>query len=208
MKNETDYLQDIGEIRNLMERSSKFISLSGWAGIFAGIYALVGVYVAITYLHFNPQSLFLVKGEAQNNSSDFLPVVLLALVIFLLAITTAIYFTRQRAKKKEEILWTPAARRLMAEVSLPLIIGGVLLLICLSKGLIGFLAPFSLLFYGIALFTISKFTYIEVRVLGLIEIVLGLAGAYFVNWGILFWAIGFGIVHIVYGIYVYFKYER
>ena len=208
MKNETDYLQDIGEIRSLMERSSKFISLSGWAGIFAGIYALVGVYVAITYLHFNPQSLYLEKGEAQNNSSDFLPVVLLALVIFLLAITTAIYFTRQRAKKKEEILWTPTARRLLAEVSLPLIIGGVLLLICLSKGLIGFLAPLSLLFYGIALFTISKFTYIEVRVLGLIEIVLGLAGAYFVNWGVLFWAIGFGVVHIVYGIYVYFKYER
>ena len=148
MKNETDYLRDIGEIRSLMERSSKFISLSGWAGIFAGIYALVGVYVAITYLHFNPQSLYLEKGEAQNTPSAFLPVVLLALVIFLLAITTAIYFTRQRAKKKEEILWTPAARRLLAEVSLPLIIGGVLLLICLSNGLIGFLAPLSLLFYG------------------------------------------------------------
>ena len=208
MKNETDYLQDIGEIRNLMERSSKFISLSGWAGIFAGIYALVGVYVAITYLHFNPQSLFLEKGEAQNTSNAILPVVLLALAIFLLAIATAIYFTRRRAKKKEELLWTPAARRLMAEVSLPLIIGGVLLLICLSKGLVGFLAPLSLLFYGIALYTISKFTYVEVRVLGLIEIVLGLAGAYFVNWGVLFWAIGFGVVHIVYGIYVYFKYER
>lgn len=208
MKNETDYLQDIGEIRNLMERSSKFISLSGWAGIFAGIYALIGVYVAITYLHFNPQSLYLDKEEAQNTSSDVLPVVLLALVIFILAIATAIYFTRQRAKKKEELLWTPAARRLMAEVSLPLVIGGVLLLICLSKGLVGFLAPLSLLFYGIALFTISKFTYVEVRVLGLIEIVLGLAGAYFVNWGILFWAVGFGVVHIVYGIYVYFKYER
>jgi hypothetical protein len=164
--------------------------------------------VAITYLHFNPQSLYLEKGEAQNISSNFLSVVLLALAIFLLAITTAIYFTRRRAKKKEELLWTPAARRLMAEVSLPLIIGGVLLLICLSKGLIGFLAPLSLLFYGLALYTISKFTYVEVRVLGLIEIVLGLAGAYFVNWGILFWAIGFGVVHIVYGIYVYFKYER
>ena len=208
MKNETNYLQDIGEIRSLMERSSKFISLSGWAGIFAGIYALVGVYVAITYLHFNPQSLYIEKGEAQNISSNFLSVVLLALAIFFLAIATAIYFTRRRAKKKEELLWTPAARRLMAEVSLPLIIGGVLLLICLSKGLVGFLAPLSLLFYGIALYTISKFTYVEVRVLGLIEIVLGLAGAYFVNWGVLFWAIGFGVVHIVYGIYVYFKYER
>ena len=84
MKNETNYLQDIGEIRSLMERSSKFISLSGWAGIFAGIYALVGVYVAITYLHFNPQSLYIEKGEAQNISSNFLSVVLLALAIFLL----------------------------------------------------------------------------------------------------------------------------
>lgn len=208
MKNETDYLQDIGEIRTLMERSSKFNSLSGWAGVFAGIYALAGVYVAVTYLHFNPQTLYLEKGEAQNTSSDFLPVVLLALIIFLLAITTAIYFTRRRAKKKEELLWTPAAKKLITEVSLPLIIGGVLLLICLSKGLVGFLAPLSLLFYGIALFTISKFTYFEVRVLGLIEIALGLAGAYFVSWGVLFWAIGFGVVHIVYGIYVYFKYER
>jgi hypothetical protein len=208
MKNETEYLQDIGEIRTLMERSSKFISLSGWAGIFAGIYALVGVYVAIFYLHFNPQSLYLEKGEMQNISSNFLSVVLLALFIFLLAIITAIYFTRQRAKKKEEILWTPAARRLMAEVSLPLVTGGVLILICMSKGLAGFIAPLSLLFYGLALFTISKFTYIEVRVLGLTEIVLGLAGAYFINWGLLFWAIGFGVVHIVYGIYVYFKYEK
>lgn len=107
MKNETDYLQDIGEIRNLMERSSKFISLSGWAGIFAGIYALIGVYVAITYLHFNPQSLYLDKEEAQNTSSDVLPVVLLALVIFILAIATAIYFTRQRAKKKRNYFGRP-----------------------------------------------------------------------------------------------------
>ncbi len=208
MKNETDYLRDIGEIRSLMERSSKFISLSGWAGIFAGIYALAGVYVAITYLHFNPQSLYLEKGEAQNNSNAFLPVVLLALVIFLLAITTAVYFTRRRAEKKEEILWTPATKRLMTEVSLPLVTGGVLILICMSKGLAGFIAPLSLLFYGLALFTISKFTYVEVRILGLVEVILGLAGAYFVNLGLLFWAIGFGAVHIVYGIYVYFKYEK
>lgn len=208
MKNERDFLQDLGEIRSLMERSSKFISLSGWAGIFAGIYALVGVYVAITFLHFNPQSLFLEKEEARHISTSFLPVVLLALVIFLLAIVTAIYFTQQRAKKKEEILWTPAAKRLMTEVSLPLVTGGVLISICMSKGLAGFIAPLSLLFYGLALFTISKFTYVEVRILGLVEIILGLASAYFVSGGLLFWAIGFGAVHIVYGIYVYFKYEK
>jgi hypothetical protein len=208
MKKETDYLEDIGEIRSLMERSSKFISLSGWAGIFAGIYALVGVYIATTFLHFNPQSLYPGEGETQNISTNFLSVVLLALAIFILAITTAIYFTRRRAEKKEELLWTPATKRLITEVSLPLFTGGVLIFICLSKGLAGFMAPLSLLFYGLALFTISKFTYVEVKILGLVEIILGLAGAYFVSKGLLFWAIGFGVVHIIYGIYVYFKYEK
>ena len=93
-------------------------------------------------------------------------------------------------------------------MAVPLFTGGILILLFISKGFIGFIAPFSLLFYGLALFTISKFTFDEVKILGLIEILLGLISVYKVSLGLLFWAIGFGVVHIVYGIYVYFKYER
>ena len=208
MKKDTDYLQDIEEIRSLMEKSSKFISLSGWAGIFAGVFALLGSYIALTYLDFNPQSL---SVDTENNpfqQKQIFSVVQLALLVFLLAISFALFFTHRRAKRKDELLWTPTAKRLVINMAVPLFTGGILILLFISKGFIGFVAPFSLLFYGIALFTISKFTFDEVKILGLIEILLGLISVYKVSLGLLFWAIGFGVVHIIYGIYVYFKYER
>jgi hypothetical protein len=208
MKKDTDYLQDIEEIRSLMEKSSKFISLSGWAGIFAGVFGLMGSYIALTYLDFNPQSL---SVDTENNpfqQKQIFSVVQLALLVFLLAISFALFFTHRRAKRKDELLWTPTAKRLVINMAVPLFTGGILILLFISKGFIGFVAPFSLLFYGLALFTISKFTFDEVKILGLIEILLGLISVYKVSLGLLFWAIGFGVVHIVYGIYVYFKYER
>jgi hypothetical protein len=208
MKKDTDYLQDIEEIRSLMEKSSKFISLSGWAGIFAGVFALMGSYIALTYLDFNPQSL---SVDTENNpfqQKQIFSAVQLALLVFLLAISFALFFTHRRAKRKDELLWTPTAKRLVMNMAVPLFTGGILILLFISKGFIGFVAPFSLLFYGIALFTISKFTFDEVKILGLIEILLGLISVYKVSLGLLFWAIGFGVVHIIYGIYVYFKYER
>jgi hypothetical protein len=208
MKKDTDYLQDIEEIRSLMEKSSKFISLSGWAGIFAGVFALMGSYIALTYLDFNPQSL---SVDTENNpfqQKQIFSAVQLALLVFLLAISFALFFTHRRAKRKDELLWTPTAKRLVMNMAVPLFTGGILILLFISKGFIGFVAPFSLLFYGLALFTISKFTFDEVKILGLIEILLGLISVYKVSLGLLFWAIGFGVVHIIYGIYVYFKYER
>jgi hypothetical protein len=208
MKKDTDYLQDIEEIRSLMEKSSKFISLSGWAGIFAGVFALLGSYIAFTYLDFNPQSLSLDPGGNPFQQTQVFSVVQLALLVFLLAISFALFFTHRRAKRKDELLWTPTAKRLVMNMAVPLFTGGILILLFISKGFIGFVAPFSLLFYGLALFTISKFTFDEVKILGLIEILLGLISVYKVSLGLLFWAIGFGVVHIVYGIYVYFKYER
>lgn len=208
MKKDTDYLQDIEEIRLLMEKSSKFISLSGWAGIFAGVFALMGSYIALTYLDFNPQSLSVDPESYFFQKAQIFSVIQLALLVFLLAISFALFFTHRRAKIKDELLWTPTAKRLVMNMAVPLFTGGILILLFISKGFIGFIAPFSLLFYGLALYTISKFTFDEVKILGLIEILLGLISVYKVSLGLLFWAIGFGVVHIVYGIYVYFKYER
>jgi hypothetical protein len=208
MKKDTDYLQDIEEIRSLMEKSTKFISLSGWAGIFAGVFALMGSYIALTYLDFNPQSLSVDNENNPFQQTQIFSVVQLALIVFLLAISFALFFTHRRAKRKDELLWTPTAKRLVINMAVPLFTGGILILLFISKGFIGFVAPFSLLFYGLALFTISKFTFDEVKILGLIEILLGLISVYKVSLGLLFWAIGFGVVHIIYGIYVYFKYER
>ena len=93
-------------------------------------------------------------------------------------------------------------------MAVPLVAGGLLILILIAKGLIGLIAPVSLIFYGMALFNASRHTLEEVKVLGIIQIGLGLISSYFVEYGLLIWALGFGVVNIIYGIYMHYKYER
>lgn len=203
MKEEQDYIRDIAEIRSMMERSSKFVSLSGWAGIMAGVYALSGAYIANRVYGFNPDDV-----ADSSSASVMTRVILLGVIILVLALCTAIYFSYRRANKRGEKLWNGSAKHLAVSMAVPLLAGGVLILIMVSNGLIGLVAPFSLLFYGLALFNASKFTYNAVKFLGLTEIALGLLACYFIAYGLAFWMVGFGIAHIIYGIYVYYRYER
>ena len=207
MKEEQDYIRDIAEMRSMMERSSKFLSLSGLAGIMAGIYALSGAYIAYKLFYFNPDEI-VYSTTSGNGSSNLLKVVFLAFIILILAIGTAMFLSYKKANKKGEKLWNATAKRLLINMAVPLVAGGLLILILISKGLIGLIAPFTLLFYGLALYNASKFTYGEVRSLGLIEMGLGLISSYFVGYGLLFWALGFGVIHIIYGIYMHYRYER
>lgn len=208
MKEDQDYIQDIVEMRSMMERSSKFLSLSGLAGIMAGIYALSGAFIAYKFFYFNPDQIVYSTTKPGSLSSDLLKVIFLALIILLLAISTAIFLSYKKANKRHEKFWNPTARRLLINMAVPLLAGGLLILIMISKGLIGLIAPLTLLFYGLALYNASKFTYEEVKSLGLIEIGLGLISSYFVGYGLFFWALGFGVVHIIYGIYMHYRYER
>lgn len=189
----------------MMERSSKFLSLAGWAGIMAGIYALTGAFIAYSVLEFTPQEIFHSSG---SSDSEFSKVFYLALAILLLAVGSAVFLTSRKAGKKGEKIWNPTAKRLLINISVPLISGGILLLIFIWHGLIGLLAPISLIFYGLALFSAGRYTFREIKTLGLIQIGLGLVGACFVEYGLLLWAIGFGVFHIIYGISMHFNYER
>jgi hypothetical protein len=208
MKDEQDYMKDIAEMRSMMERSSRFMSLSGLAGVMVGIYALVGAYIAHEFLYFKPDQVFYDADYTGGLPFNLRGAVLLATSILVLALGTAAYLSHRNAKKRGEKFWNPTSRRLLINMAIPLIAGGVLILIMISKGLIGLIAPFTLIFYGLALYNAGKFTYEEVKSLGLIEIALGLTGTWFIGYGLLFWALGFGVAHIVYGIYMHYRYER
>jgi hypothetical protein len=203
MKEEKDYLQDISEIRNMMERSSRFSLLSGISGVLAGIYALVAAYLAYNTYIFNPKTYQL----PINSIANFNSLLVLASITLVMGLGTAILFSYWNSIKRKEKLWNASSRRLIINLFVPLITGGILMLIFISKDLIGLLAPSSLLFYGIALFTASKYTFDDIRFLGIIQISLGLLSAYFIELSMIFWAIGFGLVHIIYGIYIYYRYE-
>ena len=208
MNEQQDYFQDIAQIRSIMERSSKFLSLAGWAGIMSGMYALVGAYVAYTVFEFNPDELMYGSAQPPKVPSNLLNVITLAIFILILTIGTTILLSSNKAAKRGERLWNALVKRLLINMAIPLIAGGLLIIILIAKGFIGLMAPFTLLFYGIALYNASQFTYEEIKSLGLIQIGLGLFSTYFVAYGLVCWALGFGLAHIAYGIYMHYRYER
>lgn len=201
MKENQDYIKDIAEIRSMMEKSSKFLSLSGWAGIMAGIYALAGTTIAYSFFGFYPDELF-------YNSTALPNVMLLALVVLVVALLSAMFFSWRKANNDGEKVWNATSRRLLIQMAVPLVAGGILILVLISKGLIGLIAPVSLLFYGLALYNAGNTTIFEVRLMGYVQIALGLLSSLYIEYGLIFWAFGFGVIHIVYGIYMHFRYER
>jgi len=207
MSNEEKYISDIQEIRSIMEKSSRFLSLSGLSGILAGIYALIGAYMAYRIFYFSDEIIYSSLSQ-QAVTNNVVKLIILALSILILAIGTAILLSYRRARKTKSPIWDSTSKRLLINLLIPLVTGGILILILFSKGVIGLIAPLTLIFYGLALVNASKYTYTEIRNLGLFEILLGLLSAYYIGYGLLFWAIGFGVLHIVYGTMMYFKYER
>jgi hypothetical protein len=195
---EQQYIEDLKDIKEIMNRSSKFISLSGMSGVFAGIFALLGTY-AVHQAVFADQD-FLGYGKAVITSGSLTTLLLIASATLILSVGTGIYFTTKETKKKKQRLWDHQTKRLLINLAIPLVTGGIFCLILLLKGYIGLVPPLTLIFYGLALINASKYTLSEVRSLGLFEVVLGLIATHFIGYGLLFWAIGFGLLHIIYGI--------
>ncbi|MEQ9442373.1 MAG: hypothetical protein RIG62_25260 [Cyclobacteriaceae bacterium] len=198
----TDYLQDITEIRSMMERSSRFISLSGLSGVMAGVYALAGAGVAHACLSQYR------AGQLGSYGTVVGYLFIIAATVLLLAVGTGIWLTTRRARRQGQKVWDATARRLIIHLLIPLVAGGVFCLILVGQGYTGIVAPSMLMFYGLALINASKYTLTDVMYLGLAEVALGLLSAIVIGYGLLFWAIGFGVLHLVYGASMYYKYER
>lgn len=196
-------MQDLREIRSIMERSSKFLSLSGISGVLAGLYALAGTYLVFQLFGSREPIVF---GNASGEEIWDLSII--GLTVLILAISTAVVFSVKKAHKRGEKVWNPAAKRMLMNMMVPLVTGGILVLTLLAKGLIQLMAPVTLIFYGLALYNASEFTYSDVKYFGFVQVFLGLLGVYFTEHSLLLWAIGFGVMHIIYGIYVNYKYER
>ena len=206
MTDSKDHLQAITEIRSMMERSSRCISLSGLSGVFAGIFALIGAYLAYLKLFSFGESYRLLEGESFADVIVYL--VLDAAFVLVASLTVGTLLTIRNSKRKGLKIWDNSAKRLVINLAIPLLAVGVFCMVLLYHSIVGLVAPATLIFYGLALVNASKYTFDDIRYLGLCEIVLGLAGSLFIGYGLLFWAIGFGVLHIVYGTVMYFKYER
>lgn len=197
-----DYLKDLSEIKNIMNRSSRFISLSGLSGILAGIYALIGGSIAYYIVSNSTRGYLILDGEI------FTICIGIFIAIALLSIITGIYLTTKKAKKNGEKIWDSSSKRLVFNFIIPLVVGGIYILILLLKQKYGQTGALMLIFYGLALVNASKYSIGYIRYLGYIEIILGLIGAIYPGYGFWLWMIGFGIMHIIYGAYMHFTLDK
>lgn len=193
------YLNDLNEIKDLMNRSSRFISLSGLSGIMAGIYAVIGAVVTYIFLLPEPGTVLTL------HSWNFRLIIAILLAVASLSIVTAYLLSSKKAKKNQEKIWGPTTKRLLVSFLVPLLTGGIYILIKLSSQHYGLTGSLMLIFYGLALINASKYTLSDVKYLGYAEIVLGLICAALPGYGFWFWVLGFGILHIIYGSLMYFK---
>jgi len=201
------YLNDISEIKNMMNRSSRFISLSGISGILAGIYSLIGAWLAYNTIYSDT----LLMGSYRNlvvTQESIYKLLAIATSVVFLSLITGIFFSYRKALKQNEKFWDSSSKRLIINFMIPMVTGGIFILFLIEKEILGLVAPLTLLFYGLACVNASKYTLGGVRYLGITMIVLGLISTKFIGYGLLFWALGFGFCHIFYGAVMYFKYEK
>lgn len=196
------YLDDLSSIKDLMSRSSRFISLSGLSGIMAGLYALAGA--TITYVFLLPKN-----GEVLTlHSWNFKIILGILIAVAALSVITAFLLTSKKAKKNKENIWDATTKRLLVSFLVPLVAGGIYILIKLSSQHYGLTGSLMLIFYGLALINASKYTISNIQYLGYAELILGLICAALPGYGFWFWILGFGVFHIIYGSLIYFKEEK
>ncbi|PUZ27831.1 hypothetical protein GA0116948_106152 [Chitinophaga costaii] len=210
---EEQSIQALHDIKRIMERSTRFLSLSGLSGVGAGITALAGAFVA-------QQRIDYYKGLGLRNQLDDnavrwdqlrLELLILAGAILIIAFSIGFYFTWRKASREGASLWDNTSRKMAMNMVLSLGTGGLFILGSIYHQYDLTVGPACLVFYGLALINVSKYTVRDVRYLGLSEIALGLINLFFfdvVGYSLMFWALGFGVCHILYGGLMWWKYER
>ena len=197
-----EQLEDIKVIREMMEKSTKFLSLSGLSGVIAGISATAGATFAYLFLLRDPSL------TNFNRMQEMGILLAIALIVLSISISCCIFFSWRKAKRSNQKLWNRAGLNILYNFATPLIAGGLFSLVFLLRRNLEVVISSTLIFYGVALLNASKYTYNDIHYLGITEIVIGLLAAIFTHKGIIFWTLGFGICHILYGSVMYFKYDR
>lgn len=229
---ETKYLEDIASIKTIMSKSSRFMSLSGLSGILAGVYALIGAFAAYRLLESQKLPSLTLQGISTKELSEspstdltgfdgllaaftggdvnilVAQLLYVGLIVLIVSVATGVFLTLRKAKKNDENLWDASSKRLIINFAIPLFIGGAFCLVLIQYGIVGLIAPATLIFYGLALLNASKYTLGDIKYLGIANMIIGLIATQFIGYGLYFWALGFGILHIIYGWIMYNKYDK
>jgi len=194
--NNNSHTEDLKTIRKIMEESSRFLSLSGLSGIFAGIFALIGLITALW-----------LSGNSDTIINTDLAIFIDAVAVLSCALITAIYFSYRKAKSKGHKIWTTTTKRMLVNLAVPLVSAVGFILVFYLDNNFQYIVPSMLVFYGVALVSAGKFMFGEIIYLGILEIITGFVAMFLPGYSLYLWGFGFGILHIFYGAIMYIKYR-
>jgi hypothetical protein len=211
MSNQTteSSLETLKEIRSMMERSARFLSLSGWSGIWAGSVGLIGAGIAHQLLKgFTTREIYNETNRTLFTSELSIELIILAIVVFVVALLGGYYFTYKKNKKAGVSIWNSASKKMIINLGIPFATGAVVVLAFIMNGDWQYVSSGCLIFYGLSLINGSKYTVSDIKYLGLLEVASGCIGLFISpGYGLYLWAFGFGVLHIVYGVIMWRKYE-
>lgn len=199
--------QELAEIKSMMERSTRFLSLSGLAGVLAGIYAFVGAGIAYYWIYF-PDTTYGQEFIPMNGETLHVNLMAVALVVLILAIGSAYLLSQQKSQRNAHQFWSPASKRFLLALFIPVLAGGLFSFALIHENAYQLIAATTLIFYGLGLINASHFTLGEIKNLGIGQLFLGILAAFFPEFGLVCWALGFGVLHVVYGSMMYYRYDR
>ena len=193
--------EDIKMIREMMEKSSKFLSFNGLSIVFAGFFAIIGTTFVHLFMH------GYICGKL-NMTQIKIVLLIIALLVLFLSVCSVTFFCWRKARYNHETLFSSTTRRAASSLLLPLLAGGIFSLVLLYRGDIDTACAATLIFYGLGLVNVSRYTLSEIQYLGIAIVIFGLLALFFTNLSLYLWATGFGLCHIIIGLIMYLKYEK
>lgn len=172
-------------IRQTMESASTFTALSGWGLVAVGIVGLASAGLAW-------------RSAVPERLSVWVPAALVGVVCAGVA-------NGLKARRLDMPLWSGSFRK-VAWVMVPVLAAGALLTVALVGADARHLLPGTwLALYGAGVTAGGTFSLRAVRWMGLALIVLGALALWQPQYSILFLATGFGVLHILFGLYLVAK---
>lgn len=204
---QNDYLAHLQSIKGLIEERTKFKALSGLSGVIAGFWALAGAYTA-HHVIYSSESVLYTDARSYLLSADLVKLIAIAMITLIGAAATGLLFSARNARRAKSKLWTRAAIKVLVNFCIPALMGGIFIAALIWHGYFSLIGPSCLIFYGLALINAANYTFSDIKRLGIAILITGTVALFLPGWGLELWTFGFGVLHIIYGAIMYFKYEK
>jgi hypothetical protein len=177
-------IENLTFIRSTMERATAFTAVPGWGGVAMGVTALIAAVVA-----------------ARQETADGWLVVWLVEAVVAMGIES--FAIARKARALGGAILARPAKRFLLSFTPPIAAGAILTLALYQAELYRALPGLWLLLYGTGVVTGGAFSVRAVPVMGLCFMVLGMAAALGpASWGDPLMALGFGVLHIGFGVFI------